>query len=376
MRILDRYVLAKFAMPFFYCLGGFLAIWFIFDLADNLQDFMGGKATAEILLQYYLSQLPEIILMALPISTLLAILYSLTMMSRSNEIISMLGAGVSVVRLLVPLLLVGAFLGGVASWLNYEAVPHAAAIRKQMLRDIKRGEVTDTNLSGHLFRNREDRRTWFVRKIWLGRQELNRVIIIEQDAEGNLSEKWYADDASYDPSTKEWRLSFARHIRLDPEGNELEDVREREMTLSGWSETPWRITSSVMNPDYLSVSELKDYLTFNSDFPDIRLAPYRTHAFYRWALPSVCVLVVLLAAPMAIVYSRRGVLGGIALAIALFFLLVFTSSLFLALGKGGRIPPIIAAWGPMVVFFGVGCALVWFRSTGRDLPKIQLPWSS
>lgn len=376
MRLLDRYVLTKFAMPFLYCFGGFLAIWFIFDLADNLQDFMGGKATMETLLQYYLSQLPEIILMALPISTLLAILYSLTMMSRSNEIISMLGAGVSVVRLLVPLLLVGAFLGLIAAWLNYEAVPHAAAIRKQMLRDIKRGEISDTNLSGHLFRNREDRRTWFVRKIWIGREELNRVIIIQQDEKGNLSEKWYADDASYNSATGDWNLSFARHIILDPEGNELQDLREKNKVISGWSETPWRITSSVMNPDYLSVQELHDYLTFNHDFPASRLAPYRTHAFYRWALPTVCILVVLLAAPMAIVYSRRGVLGGIAMAIALFFLLVFSSSLFLALGKGGRIPPFLAAWTPILIFFGIGCALVWFRSTGRELPKLQLPWSS
>jgi LPS export ABC transporter permease LptG len=376
MRLLDRYVLAKFTMPFLYCFGGFLAIWFIFDLADNLQDFMSGKATTEILIQYYLSQLPEITLMALPISALLAILYSLTMMSRSNEIISMLGAGVSVVRLLVPLLVVGAVLAGVAAWLNYEAVPHAAATRKQMLRDIKRGETTDTNLSGHLFRNREDGRTWFVRKIWLGRQELNRVIILQQDASGNLSEKWYADDASYDPQTGDWVLSFARYIRLDAEGNEIEDRRERSLTISGWSETPWRITSSVMNPDYLSVSELADYLKFNSDFPDSRLAPYRTHAFYRWALPTVCILVVLLAAPMAIVYSRRGVLGGIALAIVLFFLLIFTSSLFLAFGKGGRIPPFVAAWGPMLIFFFLGCVLVWYRSTGRDLPQLRMPWSS
>lgn len=363
-------------MPFIYCFGGFLAIWFIFDLADNLQDFMAGKATFDILAQYYLSQLPEIVLMALPISTLLAILYSLTMMSRSNEIISMLGAGVSVVRLLVPLLVVGALLGLVAAWLNYEAVPHAAAIRKQMLRDIKRGETTDTNLSGHLFRNREDARTWFVRKIWLGRQELNRVIILQQDAQGNLAEKWYADDASYNEATGEWILTFARYIRLDPEGNEIEDRRERKMVLAGWSETPWRITSSVMNPDYLGVEELADYLKFNHDFPESRLAPYRTHAFYRWALPTVCILVVLLAAPMAIVYSRRGVLGGIAFAIVLFFLLIFTSSLFLALGKGGRIPPFVAAWGPILLFFAIGCLLVWYRSTGRELPKFRLPWAS
>ena len=131
-----------------------------------------------------------------------------------------------------------------------------------------------------------------------------------------------------------------------------------------------------MNPNYLSVSELEDYLDYNKDFPQLRLAPYRTQLHYRWALPWVCLLVIFIAAPMGIVYSRRGILGGVAAAIAIFFSLVFVSSLSVALGKGNRIPPAVAAWGPMVAYLGIGIWLLWFRSTNRDLPKIKLPWTS
>ena len=45
------------------------------------------------------------------------------------------------------------------------------------------------------------------------------------------------------------------------------------------------------------------------DFPEVRLAPYRTQLHYRWALPWVCLLVVFIAAPLGIVYNRRGILG-------------------------------------------------------------------
>jgi lipopolysaccharide export LptBFGC system permease protein LptF len=79
------------------------------------------------------------------------------------------------------------------------------------------------------------------------------------------------------------------------------------------------------------------------------------------------------AAPCGIVYSRRGVLGGVALAIGLFFLLVLASSLFIALGKGGRVSPFTAAWGPMIAFFVAGLYLLWMRSTNRELPKIRIP---
>ncbi len=375
MKILDRYVISKFAMPFIYCFMGFLAIWFIFDLADNLQDFMTGKATFRLLKEYYFSQFPEIVVMSLPIATLLALLYSLTAMSRSNEIISMLGAGVSVFRVVLPLLLIGVALAGVSAYLNYQEAPHAAATRKQILAEIKQGKVREKGVSGHLFRNREDGRTWYLRKLWVSKQKMNNVIILQQDDQLRIREKWYADGMTFDPATKTWVLHEAFHAVCDEFGNEISGIRQQEIRIDGWSETPWRISSSVMNPDYLSVPELHDYLENNHDFPAARLAPYRTHLYYRWALPSFCIVVVLLAAPMGIVYSRRGILGGVAVAVALFFAMVFLSSLALAFGKGGRISPLVAGWLSPFIFFWVGCCLLWFRSTGRDLPKFKLPWA-
>jgi lipopolysaccharide export LptBFGC system permease protein LptF len=58
------------------------------------------------------------------------------------------------------------------------------------------------------------------------------------------------------------------------------------------------------------------------------------------------------------------------MAILLFFLLVLTSSVFLALGKGARIDPLVAAWGPVLLFGAVGALMLWMRSTNRELPNI------
>jgi len=372
MTILDRYVLQKFLTPFLYCFCGFIAIWFIFDLSDNLQDFIQGKAQFPVLLEYYASQIPQIILICVPIGTLLALLYSLTAMSRSNEIISMIGAGLSVTRILVPLMFVGLILTGVTGWFNYEGAPHAAAIRKQMLRDIKRGEKWEVRLLGHLFRNREQRRTWFVRKIIVDKQELQDLQILQQNEQGDILRQWYARGADYNPELKQWKLTFARYVEMNPAGEIVKSEMHNSIVIDGWSETPWRISSSAMEADFLSIPELQDYLRYNSDFPEIRLAPFRANLEYRWALPCVCLVVIFLAAPLGIVYSRRGILGGVAMAIGLFFLLVFVSSLFVALGKGGRVSPFVAAWVPMIAFFIIGLLLLWYRSTNRDLPKLKM----
>ena len=373
MTTLDRYVLRKFSVPFLYCFAGFVGIWFIFDLADNLQDFIQGQASAEALIDYYASQVPEIIVIALPLATLLALLYSLAGMSRSNEIISMLGAGRSILRILTPLLFVGLFLTGVTAFFNYEGAPHATGMKKVIVGDIKRGKKSDKTIKGHLFRNREDHRTWFVARMSLRGERMQGVQIIQQDADGNILEQWYAREAVFDPTFTRWILLGGKYVQMDLEGNILKSEMPGNIAIEGWSETPWRISSSMLNADFLSVPELNDYLNYNAVFPENRLAAYRTLWHFRWALPVVCFLVIFVAAPCGIVYSRRGVLGGVALAIGMFFSLVFFSSLFIALGKGGRVSPFTAAWGPMIAFFIVGLALLWMKSTNREMPKFKIP---
>jgi LPS export ABC transporter permease LptG len=373
MTILDRYILKKFATPFLYCFLGFIGIWFIFDLSDNLPDFIQGHAGFDVLLEYYGSQIPQLVVVCLPIGLLLALLYSLSAMSRSNEIISMLGAGLSVTRILLPLIRVGLLLTAVTTFFNYAGAPHAAAAKKQMVRDIKRGEKRTEAVFGHLFRNREELRTWFMRRINIQRGRIGDIQILQQNADGDILQQWYAREANYDPALKRWVLSNARYVEMNPNGDITKSELKDTLNIDGWNETPWRILSSVMNPEFLAVSELQDYLTYNSDFPEKRLAAYRTHLYYRWALPWFCLVVVFLAAPMGIVYSRRGILGGVAVAISLFFSLVFMSSLFIALGKGQRISPFTAAWGPVIFFFLIGLVLLWYRSTNRDFPKLKIP---
>jgi len=267
MTILDRYVIKKFLVPFAYCFLGFVGIWFIFDLADNLQDFIQGKAGFNVLLDYYASQVPEIIVIALPLGTLLALLYSLSAMSRANEIISMLGAGRSVVRILVPLMLVGVVLAGVNAYFNYESAPQATGMKKTVVGDIKRGRKKERAISGHLFKNREDHRVWFASRLSLEKGTMEDLQIVQQDSDGHIRQQWYASHASFDPDTSTWILKNARHSEMEPNGDISKTEMLDRMTIEGFSETPWRVASSRMNADYLSVPELRDYLNYNSDFP-------------------------------------------------------------------------------------------------------------
>jgi LPS export ABC transporter permease LptG len=381
MRLLDRYILKNFLVPFLLCFFGFLSIWLVFDLAGNAQDFIDAHAKPRFIAYFYATQLPQFTLLCMPVGLLLALLYSLTKMSRANEIIAMLTAGQSLVRLVMPLVAMGLLGCGICTFLSYKLAPHSESTKKELMALLSRSKNGDkkkkkTKTSpSQLFRNRQDLRTWFVERMPSNLEgqaiRLESVHIVQQDEEGNIHTKWYAKTAKYRADLKIWQMRSGKTVQLDNDGNILSDTSWPTLEIKNWSETPWRIASANVEPQSLSVPEIRRYLRYNADFPPAKLAPFRTYLQTRWAIPWECFVVVFIAAPMAIVYSRRGVLTGVATAIFCFAAMTFLKSLMLALGKGYRVSEFVSAWGPNLLFFVVGLVMLHARSNNRDLPKLS-----
>ena len=95
MRLLDRYVIRNFVQVYFYCIAGFTSIWLIFDVSDNISNFIDNHIPLLMVVRYYATQIPQVFIILLPVALLLSLLFALGRMSRANEIVSMLTAGVS-----------------------------------------------------------------------------------------------------------------------------------------------------------------------------------------------------------------------------------------------------------------------------------------
>jgi LPS export ABC transporter permease LptG len=377
MRILDRYVLRNFLEPFLLCFLGFLGILIIFDLHDNQGDFIAGKSRLALIGVYYAHQLPHFILLSVPVGLLLALLYSLSKMSRSNEIISMLATGRSVPRILIPLFIFCAGAAGFCTWLNYELAPRAEALHREDMGRIRFGETEIERLkfvTGHLTKDRMTNRVWFATTMRANLDKLDAVHITQLDEQGRPLKRWYAHEADYDARTGRWILTQGKQVDFDAEGNVSGTVgdwthgtgADSVRVIEGWSETPFRIASSRMDAEQLGVPELREYLAANADFPDAQLAAFRTHLEHRWALPFTCFAVAFIAAPLGIVFSRRAVLASVAASIFIFFVFLFLMYFFLALGKGNHAPPLVAAWAPNAALIVIGIYLLWVRSTNRE----------
>src|SRR5687768_6457000 len=104
MRLLDRYLLRELLIPLAYCLSGFLIFWVSFDLFSELSHFQEEKLKFAEIARYYAFKMPEFVVLILPVTLLLALLYSLTNHARHNELTAMRAAGVSLMRLSAPYL--------------------------------------------------------------------------------------------------------------------------------------------------------------------------------------------------------------------------------------------------------------------------------
>ena len=370
MRLLDRYVLKNFLQVYIYCIIGFISIWLIFDVSDNISTFIDQNFGFTRVVHYYLTQVPQVFVILLPVSLLLALLFCLGRMSRANEIVSMLTAGVSIPRVLLPLIVVGLLTVWASTALNYKLAPHADLARKNVLsEDHARKE---SRIEGQIFRNRSDNRTWFIQSFHRGENTFRNVQILQQDENDNIITNYVAASAAYDPAKKTWELKDLKIVHYDPKGNISQEEMQPSLTINHWSETPFRLGSANVRAEFLSVPELRDYLHFNSDFPKTLLAPFYTHLQYRLALPWTCLVVVLIAAPLGIGYSRRGILSSVAASIILVFSMNFLTHLFLALGEGDRVPAWTAAWTPNMIFTVIGAYLLFLRATNREGLGLQL----
>lgn len=370
MRILDRYVISNFLQVYFYCIAGFISIWLIFDISDNISTFIDEHVGLPLVARYYATQVPQVFIILLPVSLLLALLFTLGRMSRANEIVSMLTAGVSLPRVLLPLIGMGLLTVGATMAMNYSLAPHAEMARKLFLSEAR--AQPERYIEGQIFRNRTDSRTWFIQNFRRGGNTFNNVQVLQQDANDNIVTNYLAARAFYRPETKTWDLENVKVVHYDRVGNIADEQFYPSLRIQHWSETPFRLGSANERAEFLSLPELYEYLHFNSDFPATLLAPFRTHLQYRLALPWTCFVVVCIAAPLGIGYSRRGVLSSVAAAVILVFSMNFLTHLFLALGEGDRVSPWVAAWTPNLIFTVIGLYLFYLRASNREAPGFHL----
>jgi len=366
VRLLDRYLLRELLVPLGYCVGGFLICYTAFDLMFQINRFLEAHLLFWDIVEYYVVTLPELLIdQVLPVSLLLALLYTTTNHSRYNELTAMRAAGIGLWRLAAPYFAVGAVFGLVVFligefWLSTADAQARAIMQRRQSDPGQRDESSKLT-----FYNEATRRHWNLDRFNRRTSEILHLKLKSTLPDGSI-QTMYASNVLY--RGDQWLLY--NEVTWMQKTNDLAPTisATNAMLPLRLSETPaWirseikfnalRAADAAKGPQF-SMREILDYLHLHSRIDADKKARLLTQLQADFARPFTSLAVVLIALPFGARAGRHNVFVGVASSIFICFGYFILQKISFALGQSGRLPPMLAAWLPNIVCCGTGLVLL------------------
>src|SRR5277367_1827179 len=352
--LIDVYLLQQFFYYFLVLLAAFVLIFEAFTLFDLLGDIARNHVPALTVLSYFRYLVPLMVYQLAPLATLMATLVSLAILAKNNEVIALKASGISLYRLVLPLLLAGLLVSGGLFLLDDTFLPYANQ-RQDALRNEIKGRPAQTYF--------EPARQWIFgenSKIYNyelfdpDRQLFGGLNVFELDPSTfQVRRRVFASRAAWDPTENVWILTggWVRDFGADGQVDRYEPFKVTSLT--ELTEPPGYFRREVRQYYQMNWSQLGDYIASlrQAGFDTARLS-VQWHK--KFAYPLMAGVIVFLGAPFAFLSGTRGAVGGLAVAVAVGVIYWSTAALFEAMGSVGQLPPIIAGWGPDAIFGFLG----------------------
>src|SRR5581483_5758385 len=144
--LLDDYVLRDFAINFAMIVGALVGLSLIFTVFELLGDILRNQISPWTVGDYLLNVTPYFLYNIAQYGVLLTILITLGLMQRYNEVTALKATGVSIYRIIVPVLVAGAIVAGGLFLADQIYLPHANKRQDALLNQIK-GKPAQTYLN-------------------------------------------------------------------------------------------------------------------------------------------------------------------------------------------------------------------------------------
>ncbi len=355
-KVFDLYISRGFLIYFFWSLLACGTLFVLLTLFDLLDDIIRNSIPLSYVLDYFTFLTPQILMLVIPMSVLLAVLINFGILEKNSEITAIKAGGWSLYRVGIPVFLIASGFCLLLFFAQDYVLPYANE-RQDSLRNIIKGRPPQTT-------------TRLQRKWILG--ESDRIYNYEyfdgiQDSFVDLN----VYDIDFD-SVNIRRRIHAKRARIERNGQwTLEDgwIRDHGSHDSGFRlietetfdfpEKAGYFEKEIFQPkesSKLTYLELKNYISY------LRKSGYNATELQvelnkKISFPLSCLIMALIAVPFAFSMGKKGAFFGIGMSIAIAITYWGISGVFEAMGTYGLLVPILAAWAPNVLFGATGLAL-------------------
>jgi LPS export ABC transporter permease LptG/LPS export ABC transporter permease LptF len=357
-RILDEYVVREFLNTFFLVLAGFVMLMLVFTFFELVGDILRNHIPLSTVGDYLINLTPSMLYQIAPLAVLIAVLVTFGVLNRNSELIAMKATGISIYRLVIPIVSISAILAVSLFFFDEFYLPQANR-KQEALRNTIKGRPPQTFLHPEqkwIFGQPhagEPGRIFYYQFFDPDHNEFANLSIFEFNPSSfALTRRIFAARVYWDPRTGSW--CFQKGWERDMDGANVTAYREFGQTsFAEIHEEPTYFKKESLQSQEMNFGQLDNYIRDlrQSGFDTMRL---RVALWHKLAYPLIAVVMAVLAIPFALSMGRRGSLTGIAVAIAVALAYWVVDSLFGAMGSVNYLPAALAAWSADILFGLVG----------------------
>jgi len=354
--LLDRYVLRTWIRIFMLTGLGFPVVSILIQITDNIRKLLGAGLTMPQIFVSYAYALPSEIAEVMPASVFFATVFTLGAMSRNAEIVAVQAGGRSFHRLALPIFAAAAVTVVLAFVVGEASVD---ATTRALEHQKSRAARPTTYRYNFVYRGDND---WIytVRSLDAVHRVLRDAVFIRQGNDSNplvvpgLAVS--ADSATYDTVSGGWVL-WGGASRIVFGQNNQPVFEARQMRLRALSQSPSDLLAASKPPAEMRYPELGRYIeALRRSGNDVN--KLEVDRSLKIAIPVTCLIIALFGAPLSLSSPRAGPAFGIAISLATTVLFLLVINLSKAIGEGGVVNPVLAAWLPNILFGGAALVLL------------------
>jgi LPS export ABC transporter permease LptF/LPS export ABC transporter permease LptG len=350
--IIDLYLLRRFFYNFCTIMGVFILLFQTFTFFELLDDIGRHRIPFLIVVNYFRYLVPYLLYQLTPLAALVAVLVTLGVMSKNNEIIAFKASGISLYRLAVPLLLAGAFLAATLLVLDSTYLPYANQ-RQDAFRNQIKGRPPQTYTRPQRWIFGEGSKIYNYDLFDPTQNLFGGLTVIELDpATFEMRRRIFATRANWLATEKAWVLESG-WVRDFADGQVTKYAPFKVTTLPELVEPPTYFNREVIQAIQMNWLDLDRYIA-GLQRAGFDVSPLKVQWHKKLAYPLIAPISMLLAIPFALLVGNRGAVGGIAMGVGIGIAYWAISALFEAMGGIGQLPPMLAGWSPDIIFLFLG----------------------
>ncbi|MEG0602279.1 MAG: LptF/LptG family permease [Mucinivorans sp.] len=356
LMILDRYIIKKFLMTYFFAIAMIIVVVVIFDASEKIDDFMSGHAPwSAIIGQYYVNFIPFFINQFSSLFTFIAVIFFTSKMAYDTEIIAILSSGVSFRRLMYPYFVAAFVITAFSLLLNLLVIPGANARRIDFERKYMQQPGQEASqYDRYIFRQIAPSTFVFI-KDFNGESSTAGFLTLETYDGGRVVSSLQASSVKYQKSTGRW--SAPQYTLRSYNGDRDTLLRSNtplDTTINLTPDELGRVTELIQTMDSFRLAKfIKAQKEKGSDMVSVFLV----EAYSRYAYPISTFILTLIGVAL----SSRKVRGGTGLHIGIGITLCFSYIVLMRFtgefAKSGTLPVWLAIWLPNIIYLIIGVYL-------------------